>query len=135
MTPATLTRRLAAAFYDALLVLTVVFIGTLMVNSLRGGTPVPPGTLWFQAYVIGLVYLFFGWFWTHGGQTLGMRAWKIRVVRADGRPLDWPTAALRLTCALLAWAPAGLGVLWLLADRERRAWHDRLSATRVIRID
>jgi uncharacterized RDD family membrane protein YckC len=77
--------------------------------------------------------LFFCGFWSHGGQTVGMRAWRIRVVRDDGRPLGWPRAALRFGAGLLAALPAGLGLWWGILDDRRRGWHDRLTATRVVR--
>jgi hypothetical protein len=77
-------------------------------------------------------FLFYGWFWTHGGQTLGMRTWRLRLVRADGGPITWHITAIRFGSALLALAPLGLGLWWALFDKDKRAWHDRLSGTRLI---
>jgi uncharacterized RDD family membrane protein YckC len=63
-----------------------------------------------------------------------MRAWHLRAVTDLGKPLQFKAAALRLIFGLLAWAPAALGVLWLYADPEHLALHDRLSKTRVVRL-
>lgn len=129
--PSGLLRRLAALCYDLLLLAAVLLALTGIVLAARGGAAVAPHTAWFQLFVVVVCGLFYMWFWTHGGQTLGMRAWKIRVVRDDGQALTWGDAALRFGAAWLSLLPAGLGFWWALLDADRRCWHDRLSRTRV----
>ena len=131
--PASLLRRLAALGYDALLLAALFVCFTLVVLAVRLGEPVPPGTVWFALSLIAIVIAFFCGFWVHGGQTVGMRAWRIRVVRDDGGKIGWRRAAARFAAALVALAPAGLGFWWSLLDRERRTWHDRWTRTRVVR--
>ena len=70
--------------------------------------------------------------WTRGGQTLGMRAWRCRLVAADGEPVGWGQTVARFAAALVSWAALGLGFWWALADPERRTWHDRWSGTRIV---
>ena len=82
-----------------------------------------------------MLFGFFGWFWTHGGQTLGMRAWKIRVVTYSGQPLDWQQAFFRYMAAIISWLFLGAGFFAALLDAERLTWHDRFSRTRLIRVD
>jgi uncharacterized RDD family membrane protein YckC len=130
---APLARRLAALAYDALLVAALLFLFTLGVILVRGGRAIDPDTLWYQASLVAVAFAFCGAFWTRGGQTLGMRAWQVRVIALDGRGLTWPRAALRFAASWVALLPAGLGYWWALADSERCCWHDRLSGTRVIR--
>lgn len=131
--PASVWRRLAAFSYDLLLLAALVVCFTLAVLALRRGSPVPPGTWWFPAALLAIAAAFFCGFWVHGGQTVGMRAWRIRVVRTDGRPLAWPRAAARFGAGLLAALPAGLGLWWSVFDARKRGWHDRLTDTRVVR--
>jgi uncharacterized RDD family membrane protein YckC len=131
---APLLRRLAALAYDALLLGGLLFVFTLALILLRGGRAIGPDTLWYRASLVAVAFAFCAAFWTRGGQTLGMRAWRIRVVALDGRELSWPRAALRFVASWVALLPAGLGYWWALFDRERRCWHDRLSGTRVIRV-
>lgn len=126
-------RRLAAFSYDLLLLAALVLSFTLLVVAVRLGTPVPPGTWWFPSSLLAIAMLFFCGFWVHGGQTLGMRAWHIRVVRADGSALTWPQAAARFALVMVAAAPAGLGLWWSFLDSDKRGWHDRWTGTRVIR--
>jgi uncharacterized RDD family membrane protein YckC len=130
--PAGLLRRLAAMCYDALLLAAIFLVAGFVALAFTGGEAVPSGSVWFQAYLVLIAMLFLCGFWTHGGQTLGLRSWRLRVESADGGPVDARQALLRFAIAPLALAPAGLGLLWLLVDPERRAWHDRLSGTRVV---
>ena len=131
-----LPRRLAAIFYDTLLITALLMLVTWLLLPLTGGRAIvaeTPG--WLLAYrglLIAVLAAYFGLCWTRGGQTLGMLAWRIRVVRENGARLRWRDAGLRLAAALLSWIPVGLGYLWLLVDREGLTWHDRLSKTRVV---
>jgi uncharacterized RDD family membrane protein YckC len=133
--PAGLPRRLAALTYDALQLLAIMLLLTFGVWALRGGREIAPGTFWFQGTLAAVTVLFFCWFWTHGGQTLGMRAWKIKVECEDGGILGWGVAAKRFALAWLAALPAGLGYWLSLLDDEHRCWHDRWTKTRVVRVD
>lgn len=127
-----LPRRLAAIFYDLLLLLAVLFVASALALVINGGVPIRTGNPFYTLYMLMVAFLFYAWFWVHGGQTLGMRAWRIRVLRDDGLPLTWTDALKRFLYAGLALAPAGLGFLWSLIDGEGRAWHDRLSTTRLV---
>lgn len=127
--PCGLFRRLAAMFYDSLLLAAVLLVASAVVLPLNAGEPVHAGNPFMTVYMLLVGYGFFGWFWTHGGQTLGMRAWRIELHRIDGGVPGWGHALKRYLAALLSWAPAGLGFLWSLWDPQRRAWHDRLSGT------
>lgn len=129
---ASLTRRLAALGYDALLLLAVVFVATIPWALAARGEPLPPlARVMYQAYLVGVSGLFFGWFWTHGGQTLGMRAWRLRVTTAAGDALDARKAAVRFAVGTASLAMFGLGFWWSLWGR-RQTWHDRAAGTQVV---
>jgi uncharacterized RDD family membrane protein YckC len=130
--PAPLWRRLMAAFYDGLLLLAVWFVAAVVDEGVREWFTLPYSPQLYRGYLFLIGLAFFGWFWTHGGQTLGMRAWRLQVRRTDGAPLHWPAACARYACAWIAWLPLGLGVLWSAVDSERKAVHDRLSGTEVV---
>lgn len=118
--------------YDALLLFGVLALASFPYVLIAAGRPGPMARLGFQLYLLALCLLFFSWSWVRGGQTLGMRAWRLRLVRADGGPVTWTLAVCRFAAALLSLACLGIGFLWILVDRDRLAWHDRLSATRLI---
>jgi uncharacterized RDD family membrane protein YckC len=105
-----------------------------VVLAARFGRAVPAGSVWFELCLLAIAMIFFCGFWTRGGQTLGMRAWRIRVVTDDGGTLDGRRAALRFAAGLVALLPAGLGLWWCLIDTERRGWHDRWTRTRIVRV-
>jgi uncharacterized RDD family membrane protein YckC len=134
---ASLARRLAAMFYDGLLLVAILMIATALLLPFTGGAAITAADHpWLEsAYrllLAGLVVLFFGTFWTRNGQTLGMASWRLRVEREDGSLLTWGDTTKRLAAAVLSLLPIGLGFVWILFDREGRAWHDSLSRTRVV---
>ena len=124
-----LLRRLAALLYDALLLFAVLFAATVPVLVVTGGGAIGPNDPVFTAYLLLVSYLYLGWCWTRSGQTLGMRAWRMRVRTRDGSRLGWLHALGRFAAALLSVGAAGLGLLWVALDRDRQALHDRLSGT------
>ena len=79
--------------------------------------------------MIAVSFLFYGWFWTHGGQTLGLRAWKIKVLTLDQKPISWKQSLLRFVTAIISWAGLGVGFMWVLIDKNRYSWHDHVSKT------
>jgi len=132
-----LLRRLAAMLYDGLLLLAVLMVATALFLPLTGGEAIDPRTnplleFVYRAVLVLLVVGFFGLFWTRRGQTLGMASWRLRVEREDGSLLGWGDTLRRLGWSLLSLLPLGLGYLWIVFDPLRRAWHDRLSGTRVV---
>ncbi len=130
-----LGRRLMAILYDSIVVLAILFIATVPVVLATGGA-LEESVVYrtaLQAYELLVAFAFFGGFWRAGGQTIGMRAWRIRVIRDNGERLRWRDAALRYVVAIVSWAVFGLGFAWSLFDRERRTWHDIASHTRLIR--
>jgi uncharacterized RDD family membrane protein YckC len=135
--PAGLLRRLGALLYDSLLLAAVLMIATALFLPLTGGEAITsagrPLLVWvYRGVLAGLVVLFYGTFWTRRGQTLGMTSWRLRIEREDGGMLTWADVLRRLAAALLSLAPAGLGWFWILVDPGKRAWHDRLSRTRMV---
>ncbi len=164
-----LLRRWASGLYDALIMLAICILATFLVMPFTHSRVLE--TLYAHSsglkvsYQVGLLilgYVFFGGFWTHGGQTIGMRTWKLRVVRLDGARLDWYRALLRYLGMLIPWLLLLLGsellmsavqspqalawrlagalallaalaaFLWPAFNRRRLAWHDRLSGTRLV---
>jgi len=132
-------RRFAALIYDGILLFALLMIYTAAVLAFTPGHIAISRTsgVWFYGYRAGELAVIAAYYilnWVRSGQTLGMRAWRLRAVTDTGRPLRARTAALRFLCGLVAWPPAALGVLWLYLDPDRLAVHDRLSNTRVVQV-
>lgn len=137
MTCAPLWRRLTAMAYDILLLVAIWLCATALLMLLSGGLLADAARpAWLkiteQLFLIATTYGFFIGFWTHGGQTLGMRAWRLQLVTTTGDPVSLAVASWRFVAALPSILAGGLGYLWALIDRERCTWHDRLTGTRVI---
>jgi uncharacterized RDD family membrane protein YckC len=91
--------------------------------------------VYYNAALILMSLTFFCWFWTHGGQTLGMRAWKIRLEKADGTPCDTRAALTHFFVGITLSLALGMGWWFALMDRKGRALQDIICRTRVVRAD
>ncbi|TLF49131.1 RDD family protein [Halomonas urmiana] len=139
--PAGLGRRLGAMLYDGLLVLAIwIVIAALHLAVVRLVLGVPAEQVGVgPAQVLSLrllmalgAFVFFAFFWTKGGMTLGMQAWRLRVQTLDGCSITAFQALQRFLVAGISLAAFGLGYLWILFDAERRSWPDIVSGTRVV---
>ncbi len=132
-TPApAILRRLASMVYELLLIIAVLLIAGLIYTLLRNPRA-PGGMIYFQIYLLLVVGGYFAWFWTHGGRTLAMKTWRLRLVAADGGPVSLRQALLRFLFALIGLGCFGISVLWAWFDADRQFLHDRLAGTRLIR--
>ena len=136
----TLWRRLAALLYDLFPLLGLwMFVAALLLATVHGDIDAahpPPVYQWaLRSALLTVTAAYFVVSWARGGQTIGMRAWRIRVVASDGARLPWSRALLRFLVALVSLGACGLGFAWCLVDRQRRAWHDLAAGSRVARLD
>lgn len=125
-----LARRLAAILYDSLLVIGLWFLASFIAVIALDG-PVPAGSIWYELLLWALAALFYVYFWTRTGQTLGMQSWKLHLIDEAGNRVAFGRGALRCLAASLSALVLGLGYLWVLLP-DHRAWHDRLTRTRVV---
>jgi uncharacterized RDD family membrane protein YckC len=136
--PASLALRLLAALYDALPMLALWFVATMLALALTGGAldvQRLPDKLLVQALLLAVTGAYFVISWRRGGQTIGMRAWRLRVVSADGKPLETRQALVRFGVCLLSLAAIGLGFFWALIDAQNRTWHDIAAGTVMVRLE
>ena len=112
-----------------------LLLGIFVVIKMDSSVPlaeseaVDPRVVWLL--FLGTTFFFYSWFWQRTGSTLGMDAWKIRVVsELDGNNPHWINCLLRLIFACLSFACLGLGYLWVVF--KGYSWHDKLSQTRVV---
>lgn len=136
-------RRLLALFYDLWPVVAIWFLisGIFTVGyTLSGHAPREniaafsplQWLLWLCCWLATGAYALLSW--ARGGQTLGMRPWRLRVVAADGGRPALRALLLRYLVGHLSLLLCGLGFWWAWLDREKRTWHDRASGTRVVRV-
>jgi uncharacterized RDD family membrane protein YckC len=83
--------------------------------------------------LVGLAYFVYFWSASGGGQTLGQRALKLRVVKTDGSQLDYAGALVRYIGLIIASIPIGLGLAWVGWDPNKQGWHDKIAGTYVVK--
>ena len=136
-------RRLLALVYDLFVAVAlwfVVAVPFLLADLAISGDPrhnigpysVMQWLLWLACWIVTGLYATISW--QRGGQTLGMRPWRLRVVPRDGGALTRTAAWRRYTVATLSLLAGGAGFWWAWIDRDRLTWHDRASGSRVVRL-
>lgn len=143
--------------YEAMLLFGVLFVSNWVFSTLVEQRHALYLRHALQAWLFLVVALYFVWFWSHGGQTLAMKTWRMRLVTAEGGPVSYSRAAMRYVLAwvwvipgmALAWAigaqggmllliPAANMLLWaatVFLDPQRQFLHDRLAGTRLMALD
>ena len=131
--PAHLGWRLLAITYDALPLIAILFFSSIALLALHGGKPATPGTVW-AFFTIFVYWSIVGCYavisWRRGGQTMGMRPWRLIVVTQDGKNADLKALCLRYAIASLT---GGLTLLWCIFDSQKRGLHDLASGTLMVR--
>jgi len=126
-------RRIAGMAYETLLLSGILLVGLVFPHLLIGAFAqrvAAPGVLWVHLFLVLLVY--FVGFWSHGGQTLAMKTWRIRLVSISGQAIGPAQALKRFLWCWPSLTLGGIGLLWAFVDRDRQFLHDRLAGTRLI---
>lgn len=128
-----ISRRLTAMLYEGLLLLGVLVFGLMLPYILLGSITNTEVPAWAQrTHFLLLLMVYYVWFWLHGGQTLPMKTWRIKVVDRSGTPLRPMQAVLRYLAAWPSLCLFGIGILWALFDKEKQFLHDRIADSRLI---
>jgi uncharacterized RDD family membrane protein YckC len=126
-----LSRRLASLTYDVFLVIGVWSAVVSIAMLFNNGEAIPA---WLAPFVLlpalfASTFYFYYWFWTHGGQSLGMRAWRIKVIANDNTIPTLKQCAIRFSVAVLT---LGAGLFFCLFYKNKDSLQCRLSDTKVI---
>ncbi len=113
--------------YDGLLLVALWMIAAAVI-IIPAGQVVEPGSIWFQTYLMVIAWIYLAICWRRGGQTLGMKAWRIRLV-GNQHPVSWMTTLVRFIVAIASLFCFGLGLLWALLHPRKATWHDLASKT------
>ena len=150
-----LRRRMAAFVYEGVLLFGVLMVAGLIYGVVMQQRHALAGLHGLQAFVFLVLGLYFTWFWTHGGQTIAMKTWHVRLLMRDGQPVSMGRAWLRYVLSWLWFLPALLSawlaglhssaaIGWVLLawvvvyalltrfSRQRQFLHDLLAGTRLV---
>jgi uncharacterized RDD family membrane protein YckC len=124
-------RRAAALLVDGLAVWGLLELGGLLVAAIEARALAARALAWTCALVVPAAYAALG----HGtgGQTVGKRLLGVRVVTAAGQAVGYPRALARYLAWWLSALLLGSGFLVAAVRRDRRALHDLVAGTRVVR--
>jgi len=125
-----LWKHVAALIYDIFPILAFFLVTSLILVLIRQGNEVPPKTLWMQLILFLEVFLYFTYSWKKGGQTLGMRAWKISI--QDYHSMSWQQTSLRFFTGLASTALLGLGLWRRKFSSNHKTWMDAACGSIVI---
>jgi len=129
-----LGRLLLSMIYESLLLLAILFIASFIFHLIFHD----PDSVFFkpahQFYLLLVMGTYFIWFWTHGGQTLAMQTWKLRLTTTLGEGVSLKQAIARYLFAVVGISLFGFGIFWALFDRDHQFLHDRLAGTRIANI-
>lgn len=138
---APLLKRLLALGYDVLIlgalsiaywaVATLIMVVILGTDAHKEYLPMQKGH-WFDVGWILTIIGFYWFFWVHGGQTIGMRAWRLKLISCDMQRLKHSQCLTRVAVAPLSVAAFGLGYWWCFTNKKRATWQDLASRTRVV---
>jgi len=104
-------RQLIASVYDGLLLIAILLIAAALTIPLTQAGIINPNSPILSLYLLTVCFLSNAGFWVHGGQTLGMHVWHIRVVQIDGSAITWRQALIRFVSGLPAWGTLMLGLI------------------------
>lgn len=130
-----LGRRLGSILYESLSVIALWMLASAIVTTFHENATQGLARALLQETAMLIIAAYFLWCWTHGGQTLAMKTWKIRVVTESGHPLSPWVALRRFLLASLLLLLGGVGLWWMLIDRDRQFLHDRLGSTRLVLLE
>ncbi len=128
-----LTRRLLAMLYDGVILLGLLILGSALALPFGSVDKLALRDFWFTLWLLIVCFAYLGSCWRYGGMTVGMRAWKIKLVGDETQTISWPRCLLRFLVGLFSLAIFGLGIFWALVDKKNRGWHDLVARTLLIK--
>jgi len=133
--PCGLGRRLLIIVYDTLIVLALLMLAAAVALPVTGGAQQAFRDVPYTLYLAAVWFAYLGWCWTRGGQTVGMRAWKVRLRTGRETLPGWHAVGIRFAVSLVSALCLGAGFWLSLFRPDRACWHDRASGTRLVRVD
>lgn len=129
--PATTLPRAGFWIRTGALLIDLILIGVVVISLIemlpRFARPNGP-----QPLLIAMA-LYAAMMWKMKGTTIGGIVCGLKVIRVDGRPIDWATAWVRALSCFLSMIVAGLGFIWVVIDDDKQSWHDKIAGTTVVR--
>ncbi len=118
--------------YDAVILLGLLMVGSALALPFGEAQKIAFQDFWFTLWLVFVCFAYLGGCWHYGGMTVGMRAWRVRLISADSGIISWPKCLLRFLLGGFSLAAFGLGFVWALVDQKNRTWQDIAAHTLLI---
>lgn len=128
-----LPRRLLIMLYDGVILLGLLMMASAVALPFGDVHKVAFHDFWFTLWLLAVCFAYLGSCWRYGGMTVGMRAWKVRLISSNEQNISWPGCLLRFLVGWVSLSVFGLGILWALFDKKNRTWHDLAARTLLIK--
>jgi uncharacterized RDD family membrane protein YckC len=121
--------------YDAVILVGLLIAASAIALPFGDTQKIAFQDFWFTLWLATVSFAYLGICWRYGGLTVGMRAWRVKLVSSDGRPVSWPVCLLRFLVGFASLGLFGIGILWALIDSKNRGWHDLAAHTLLVKTD
>lgn len=126
-------RRFLIMLYDTVILLGLLIVASAIALPFGEVNKIAFENFWFTAWLLLITFSYFAICWKHGGMTVGMRAWKVKLIDKHHAPVSWWQCLLRFLVSLVSLSALGLGFMWALWDKQNRTWHDLAAGTLLIK--
>ena len=119
--------------YDSVIIIGLLMIASALALPFGKLEKIAGQNLWFTLWLLLVVFLYLGGCWRNAGMTVGMRAWRVKLINADSGEISWWRCGLRFVTGFASIGLLGAGLLWSLFDKKNRCWHDLAAHTLLVR--
>lgn len=119
--------------YDAVILLGLLLLASAIALPFGNTQKIALQDFWFTLWLLFVCFVYLGACWRYGGMTLGMRAWRIKLVSDNAQEISWSRCLVRFLVGALSISAIGLGILWTLVDTKNRSWHDLAARTLLVK--
>jgi uncharacterized RDD family membrane protein YckC len=133
LTYCSLWRRLLVMVYDTVILIGLLMLGSALALPFGDNPKIALQDLWFTLWLSLVCFAYLGGCWHYLGMTVGMRAWRVKLISVDGGRISWSACLLRFLIGAVSLLIFGIGLVWVLFDQHNRTWHDIAAQTVLIR--
>jgi len=132
-----LWKHFSAFLYDIFPILGVFLLTSLAILLIRNGIELERFTPWFMILLFSELAFYYIYSWKKGGQTIGMKAWKIKIVpnQKNQMSLSWNQALTRFLTGMLSTVLIGGGLFWKLFNKTNQSWMDLASDSQTVTVE
>lgn len=119
--------------YDGIILFGLLVIASALALPFGDTSKIAFQHFWFTVWLTLVCFAYLGGCWHYAGMTVGMRAWRVRLVSDKEKSISWSRCLLRFVTGIISLGLFGTGVLWAVIDKKKRCWHDLAGHTLLLK--